>query len=315
MIRKSDDRSRRYVFHTRGVCSPEIHFRLAEGRIRDVRFMGGGCPGNAQFAARLMEGRPAREILDLAGEIVCRNETSCPDQLALGIASALKGDLEPVFSFKIRRDSRPRSRIALMGEPGGRIQVLEEALHSIKRHRVESILCLGNLCGNSCGEDFVAALEKEDLFPILGERDWANYSGKEGQEFSPSLSKKGAQLSRVPHALSFHMAGKTGFAFYGKYLQGLEGYSDFEPFALEINLVCDLMDFMENTDALDALKSMIPQFSAQIIVFGQKGRWGFWEIDGVSFVGVGPAVDEKGLAWGLLEAQDSSVSFRVIREP
>ncbi|MBW2132491.1 MAG: hypothetical protein JRG88_08125 [Deltaproteobacteria bacterium] len=59
---------------------------------------------------------------------------------------------------------------------------------------------------------------------------------------------------------------------------------------------------------------MIPQFSARILVFGQTGRWGFWEIDDACFISVGSVQEESGLSWGLLEARGSKVKFRVIRE-
>ena len=50
--------TRRFVFQTQGVCPPEIHFTLVDGTLQEVRFVGGGCPGNALLVSRLLSGRP-----------------------------------------------------------------------------------------------------------------------------------------------------------------------------------------------------------------------------------------------------------------
>ena len=73
----------RFVFQTDGVCSPEIHFQISEGLLKDIRFVGGGCPGNARLVSRLLEGRPLEEVAMYLDGIECRNNTSCPDQLGM----------------------------------------------------------------------------------------------------------------------------------------------------------------------------------------------------------------------------------------
>ena len=54
----------------------------------------GGCNGNLQGICRLIEGRKADEIIETLKGIKCRGsrtgETSCPDQLALGLEVNLK---------------------------------------------------------------------------------------------------------------------------------------------------------------------------------------------------------------------------------
>ena len=54
----------------------------------------GGCNGNLQGICRLIEGRKADEIIETLKGIKCRGsrtgETSCPDQLALGLEANLK---------------------------------------------------------------------------------------------------------------------------------------------------------------------------------------------------------------------------------
>ena len=67
----------------KGVCSAGVDYSLDEnGLIKDVSFMG-GCSGNLQGVARLVEGMTVDEAADKLTGIKCglRN-TSCPDQFA-----------------------------------------------------------------------------------------------------------------------------------------------------------------------------------------------------------------------------------------
>ncbi len=89
----SNDKTKRYIYQTTGVCPPEIHFELSEGVLEQVRFVGGGCPGNAKLVGALLRGKDIGEALGLLKGIECRNDTSCPDQLARAIEAALRGSL------------------------------------------------------------------------------------------------------------------------------------------------------------------------------------------------------------------------------
>lgn len=71
-----------YDFQTQGTCSKAIRITEEDGVIREVRFLG-GCSGNTQGVARLVEGRRADEVIPLLEGIRCgAKNTSCPDQLA-----------------------------------------------------------------------------------------------------------------------------------------------------------------------------------------------------------------------------------------
>jgi uncharacterized protein (TIGR03905 family) len=78
-----------------GVCSIRIDFEIDdEGLVRDLSFTK-GCPGNAQGVAKLAEGRPAEEIIELFRGIPCgRKDTSCPDQLAKALSQELESRSE-----------------------------------------------------------------------------------------------------------------------------------------------------------------------------------------------------------------------------
>ena len=78
------------VYKTKGVCSQEIHFELDGDVIRKVEFIG-GCSGNTQGVARLVEGMKASEAISRLEGIQCGfRPTSCPDQLAKALKLALQ---------------------------------------------------------------------------------------------------------------------------------------------------------------------------------------------------------------------------------
>ncbi len=71
-----------YEFRPHGVCSQKITFDIEDGIVRNVKFTG-GCHGNLQGIAKLVEGMPADEVINRLSGIRCGfKQTSCPDQLA-----------------------------------------------------------------------------------------------------------------------------------------------------------------------------------------------------------------------------------------
>ena len=311
---KQDTEPQRYIFHTQGVCPPEIHFQLEEGVLREVRFVGGGCPGNAELVSRFLQGKPINEVMDLLEEIDCRNGTSCPDQLAKALIAARDGDIEPARSFRVYEDPETRSRIGLIGDLGGRNDILESVIQKMRGEEVEVIYCLGNLTGSSLSnKETLALARKEDILAIKGELDFL-YSQRQEPGDHPSLDMKERDyLVRLPEVLSFQSGEKRGMAFFGQYLQDLPGFSDFEPFALEMNMVCDLTNFLQDENVFPAVEAMVPQFQAQIVLFSQTKAWGHWTIGGIDFISVGPAMRDNQFTWGLLEARGEQIHFRIMK--
>ena len=79
-----------YQHRTRGTCSREITFDIEDGIVKNVRFVG-GCHGNTQGIAALAEGMPAEQLIARLKGIDCnRRGTSCPDQLAIAVETALQ---------------------------------------------------------------------------------------------------------------------------------------------------------------------------------------------------------------------------------
>lgn len=75
-----------FTYATKGTCSRQIIFEVdEENKIHNVKFIG-GCSGNLQGVAKLVEGRTLDEVETTLAGIKCRNNTSCPDQLSRAIA-------------------------------------------------------------------------------------------------------------------------------------------------------------------------------------------------------------------------------------
>ena len=75
-------------YKTQGVCATYIEYDLDEQNlVRNVRFTG-GCVGNRQAIAALVEGMPVDEVVKRLRGIPCRNGTSCADQFAKALDEA-----------------------------------------------------------------------------------------------------------------------------------------------------------------------------------------------------------------------------------
>lgn len=76
-----------YEYRPRGVCSQRITFDIEGGVVKNVKFTG-GCHGNLQGIAKLVEGMKTEEVIDRLSGIRCGfKPTSCPDQLAEALRS------------------------------------------------------------------------------------------------------------------------------------------------------------------------------------------------------------------------------------
>ena len=88
------------VYKTSGVCSSAISFEIDDaGKVHDVKFQG-GCSGNTQGVARLVEGMDAKEAISRMEGIRCGfKPTSCPDQLAKALKDKtdFQDDIAQVF--------------------------------------------------------------------------------------------------------------------------------------------------------------------------------------------------------------------------
>lgn len=79
-----------YTYVPKGVCSRRIDVELEGDVIRSVAFHG-GCNGNLQGIARLVEGMTVEQAVSKIQGIRCGfKETSCPDQLSIALRKAVE---------------------------------------------------------------------------------------------------------------------------------------------------------------------------------------------------------------------------------
>ena len=78
-----------YEFTPQNVCCRHIEFDINNGRLSNVRFVG-GCHGNLMAIGKLVEGADALQVAQtLRGNDCGGKGTSCADQLAKAITMAL----------------------------------------------------------------------------------------------------------------------------------------------------------------------------------------------------------------------------------
>lgn len=80
-------------YRTEKTCCRQIIFEVKDNVLTSLKFVH-GCSGNTQGLARLAVGMNIDDIIDRLQGIVCRNGTSCPDQLA-----------KALIDYKNRRDN------------------------------------------------------------------------------------------------------------------------------------------------------------------------------------------------------------------
>ena len=78
-----------YSYQTEKTCCKEIKFNLSGNVVTNVKFLGGGCPGNLQALPRLVDGMTVEEIIKKLSGINCGfRGTSCADQLSKAVKKA-----------------------------------------------------------------------------------------------------------------------------------------------------------------------------------------------------------------------------------
>ena len=79
-------------YKTKGVCSMAIQYDIDdEQKVHNVKFIG-GCSGNTQGVAALVEGMDVNEAIKRMDGIDCAGRgTSCPDQVAIALEEYKNG--------------------------------------------------------------------------------------------------------------------------------------------------------------------------------------------------------------------------------
>lgn len=76
-------------YDPQGVCSRHFTIQIEDGIIESLQVVG-GCHGNLQGIAALLQGMRVEDAISRLEGIRCRNKpTSCPDQIAQALKEAL----------------------------------------------------------------------------------------------------------------------------------------------------------------------------------------------------------------------------------
>lgn len=87
----------KYSYKTTNTCCKEIEFEINKNIITNVKFLGGGCPGNLQAVPRLVDGMTVEEIHQKIGDIKCgMRGTSCAAELSKAVIEASEKINQPV---------------------------------------------------------------------------------------------------------------------------------------------------------------------------------------------------------------------------
>ena len=79
----------RYRYETKGTCSTLIEFTVEDGVVKDVKYTG-GCSGNLQGIAKLVDGMKVEDVIEKLKGIGCgMKSTSCPDQLSRALSEVI----------------------------------------------------------------------------------------------------------------------------------------------------------------------------------------------------------------------------------
>lgn len=80
-----------FTFAPKRVCSKQIDFDYEDGKIYNLKFVG-GCNGNLKAIGKLVEGMTLEEVVKrLEGNTCGPRQTSCADQLTKAIKEVYNG--------------------------------------------------------------------------------------------------------------------------------------------------------------------------------------------------------------------------------
>ncbi len=310
-----------YIYRTqKPVCPPEIHFEIKGNTISKVRFVGGGCLGNAQLVSRLLEGKEVEALPHIMKGIQCRGGTSCPDQLARAIEMVRKGELVEAEPIPIYEDTIQRNKVVLVAEVDGNFKAFEKVIEEAKGIGVEAIYCLGNLTGPDGENDAVLELaRKEGVVSLQGPFDRVAALQKEiecsGISTPIALKPENReQLLINPFLLAFQVGGRKAIGFHSGFIQKMEGFSDYSRYSLEVLMVSNLSDYLRNDEVLPALEAMTEQFYADVVFFAHTCLWKHIRIGKADFINIGAIKGRDGIKYALIEwkGEEMFVSFKTI---
>ncbi len=323
------------AYKTVGTCAKEIHFEVEDGCLQRVEFVG-GCAGNAQGLARILAGWPLERVIELTENIPCRNNTSCPDQLAKALKLYLAGELPELPEMPIFRIPYPFQRVAVFSDVHANRPALEAVLADVTAQRVEALFCLGDILGGGQSPNETLELLKESRAAlILSDYDqnvalnlevWAEDTDGAMREARDTFrwtrrhttAENKRFVAGLPIVVEFYVGQLRTVAFHGSPPDNLLDFRPEGAYGREIKAIVMDTGYLRGTEAEAVLSQAEALFSADVYLFGCTHRAHYVQQGGKHFVNVG-AVDgwngQPGAGgYALMAADDGGlrVEFREV---
>lgn len=295
-------------FRPTGVCPKEIHLNTEGGILKELNFLGGGCPGNAQLVSKLLKGRSISELIPLLKGIPCREGTSCPDQVATALELDLTEGL-PTAEMNILTIEEQWERIGVFSGIHGDLQNLKRVLEQLSSKKLDKLICLGGLIGEAFSyEEIVFQLVKANVILLQDPSALRIGQSKEG-------SKSGNEfLSQLPALLEFRLGKLRGIAFHGGAMEEIPGYSEYGKYGADINAIVYLSNYLRDEYVSPAFETLAKQFWANLYVFNHTGKSLYKTLPNRHFVDVGkikPAEGKKG-SYAIIEAKGDGLAVEFL---
>ncbi len=297
-------------YKPKGVCPKEIHLEIEGGILKELRFLGGGCPGNSYLVPKLIQGRRVSELIPLLKGIPCREGTSCPDQVAKALELDQKEGL-PAAEMNILTIQETWKRIGVFSGIHGDLQILKKVLQEFASNGIEKLICLGNLTGEGFfHEEILFSLVNAKAIILQSPSDLKIDRRKEVSTPSKEF------LSQLPSLLEFQMGDLRAIAFHGGAMEEVPGFSDYGKYGTEINAIVYLSDYLRNEYVFPAFETLAKQFWAHLYVFDHITGPLYKSFLNRHFVNIGeinPMGRNKG-SYGILEVRGDQlvVEFREV---
>jgi len=291
-------------FRPTGVCPKEIHLDTEGGILKELNFLGGGCPGNAQLVSKLLRGRSISELIPLLKGIPCREGTSCPDQVAKALELDQKEGL-PVAEMNILTVEETWGRIGVFSGIHGNPQILKKVLDQLLDKKIDRLICLGGLAGSpfSC-EETISLLVKANVILLQDPSDLK----MNRQEESPRHDEE--FFCQLPTLLEFRLGRLRGLAFHGGAMEEIPGYSEYDKYGADINAIIYLTNYLRDGSVAPAFETLAKQFWANLYVFNHTEEPLYKILPNRHFINVGkinPADGNKG-SYAIIEAKGDQVA-------
>ncbi len=298
-------------FKPQGICPKEIHLDIEGGVLKELNFLGGGCAGNSYLISKLIQGKRVSELIPLLKGIACREGTSCPDQVAKALELEETEGL-PTAEINILTMKEKWERIGIFSGIHGNLQRLKAVLDQIFEEKLDKLICLGGLMGETFfPEEIVSLLFKAKVIVLQAPSD---YRFNQHREISEPIKEF---LSQLPALLEFQLGKLRGIAFHGGAMEEIPGYSEYGKYGADINAIIYLSDYLRNEHVYPAFETLSRQFWANLYVFNHTDDPFYKTLPNRHFVDVGkitPPVRKKG-SYAILEAKEDqlTVEFREIQ--